>query len=110
MCNHLRSGRTAAATRADVAELHEFDHWPARWVWPLFAGMLVLQAAAVFLPTAYWPMLLVIWPAIGVVMFIFMLSFHDASHGRIHPVPWLNELFGHIAGTLGITPLHAYRD
>jgi omega-6 fatty acid desaturase (delta-12 desaturase) len=71
--------------------------------------MLTLQAAAVFLPTAYWPMLLVIWPALGVIMFIFTLSFHDASHGRMHPVPRLNDFFGHIVGTLGFTPLHVYR-
>jgi peptidoglycan/LPS O-acetylase OafA/YrhL len=87
MASHLRSGRTVAATRADVAELHEFDHWPARWLWPLLAWMLALQAAAVFLPTAYWPALLVIWPALGVTIFVFTLSFHDASHGRMHPVP-----------------------
>jgi fatty acid desaturase len=109
MGSHLKSGQTAAATRADVVELHEFDHWPARWVWPLFAGTLALQAAAVFLPTAYWLVLLVIWPALGVIIFVFTLSFHDASHGRMHPVPWLNELFGHIVGTLGFTPLHVYR-
>jgi fatty acid desaturase len=42
-------------------------------------------------------------------MFIFTLSFHDASHGRMHPVGWVNELVGHIVGTFGFTPLAVYR-
>ena len=109
MCNHHTSSRGPATTRAGVAELHEFDHWPVRWVWPLLAGMLALQAAAVSLPTAYWPMLLVIWPALGAMMFVFTLAFHDASHGRFHPLHRLNEAFGHIAGTLGFIPLNVYR-
>jgi fatty acid desaturase len=109
MCIPSSKRRTPAATRADVAELHEFDHWPARWVWPLLVGMLALQAAAVSLPTAYWPLLLVIWPALGAILFVFTLAFHDASHGRFHPMHRLNEAFGHIAGTLGFTPLHVYR-
>jgi fatty acid desaturase len=109
MCEHLERGQTAAATRAEIADLHEFEHWPARWVWPLFVGMLALQATAVVVPAAYWPIFLVIWPALGAIMFIFTLAFHDASHGRMHPIGWLNEAFGHIVGTLGFTPLHVYR-
>jgi len=109
MCQPSSSRRAPAATRGEVAELHDFDHWPARWVWPLLAGMLALQAAAVSLPTAYWPMLIAIWPALGAIMFVFTLAFHDASHGRFHPVHRLNEAFGHIAGTLGFIPLNVYR-
>lgn len=108
MCNPL-TNRASATTRTEMAELHEFDHWPARWVWPLLSGMLALQLAAVSLPTTYWPLLLVIWPAIGAMMFVFTLAFHDASHGRFHPVHRANEIFGHIAGTLGFTPLQVYR-
>jgi fatty acid desaturase len=101
--------RTPATTRADVAQLHEFKHWPARWIWPLFGGMLALQLAAVNLPTAYWPLLLVIWPALGAILFVFVLAFHDASHGRFHPVTFMNEGFGHVVGTFGFTPLNVYR-
>jgi fatty acid desaturase len=71
--------------------------------------MMALQLTAVMLPAAYWPALLVIWPAIGTAMFIFTLSFHDASHGRMHPVGWVNEVVGHIVGTFGFTPLAVYR-
>lgn len=103
------SHRTTATTRGDIAELHEFDHWPGRWVWPLLIGMLALQATAISLPAEYWPLLLIIWPALGTVMFVFVLAFHDASHGRFHPVSWFNEAFGHVVGTLGLTPLSVYR-
>jgi fatty acid desaturase len=71
--------------------------------------MLALQGAAVLLPVSYWPLLLLIWPALGTIMFVFSLAFHDASHGRFHPVHSLNEGFGHIVGTMGFTPLHVYR-
>jgi fatty acid desaturase len=54
-------------------------------------------------------MWLILWPAIGAIMFIFILAFHDASHGRFHPVPWLNEGYGHLVGTFGLTPLAVYR-
>jgi fatty acid desaturase len=42
-------------------------------------------------------------------MFDFVLAFHDASHGRLHPVPWLNELLGHLLGSLALVPLSVYR-
>lgn len=109
MCQHSPSRGARVESRADVARLHEFDHWPARWVWPLVAAMFAMQAVAVALPTSYWPLLLVLWPAIGTILFVFTLAFHDASHGRFHPVHRLNEAFGHIVGTLGFTPLHVYR-
>jgi fatty acid desaturase len=109
MCLPSPTHGAHASSRADVAKLHEFEHWPARWLWPLLAGLLTLQAVAVSMPASFWPALLVVWPAIAVIMFVFTLAFHDASHGRFHPVHRLNELFGHIAGTLGFTPLYVYR-
>jgi fatty acid desaturase len=109
MCQPSHETRAPAATRADIAELHEFHHWPARWVWPLLVGMLALQAVAIALPKYDWPLLLLLWPAVGAIMFVFTLAFHDASHGRFHPIGWMNEMFGHLVGTLGFTPLHVYR-
>jgi fatty acid desaturase len=109
MCQHSPSRGARAESRADVARLHEFEHWPARWVWPLVGAMFALQGLAVSLPTSYWPLLLVLWPAIGTILFVFTLAFHDASHGRFHPLHRMNEAFGHLVGTLGFTPLHVYR-
>jgi len=71
--------------------------------------MLALQAAAATLPTTYWPLLVVICPAIGAIMFVFVLAFHDASHGRFHPVAFMNEAYGHVVGSFGFTPLAVYR-
>jgi fatty acid desaturase len=102
--------REHATTRADIAKLHEFDHWPARWMWPMLIAMLALgAAAAVAEEEAWWPLLLVILPMQSALMFVFVLAFHDASHGRLHPIHWVNEAFGHVVGTLGLTPLNVYR-
>jgi fatty acid desaturase len=109
MCQPSPLRGAPATSRADLAQLHEFEHWPARWVWPLAAALFAMQAVAVALPASYWPLLLVLWPAIGTILFVFTLAFHDASHGRFHPVHWLNEAYGHIVGTLGFTPLAVYR-
>ena len=98
-----------ARTRDDIARLHEFHHWPARKLWPMFGAMLGLSGAAVWAAANYWPLLLVIWPALGAVLFVFVVAFHDASHARLHPVRWVNELFGHLTGSLGFTPLEVYR-
>src|SRR5215203_3728429 len=102
--------REHATTRADIAKLHEFEHWPARWMWPMLIAMLALgAAAAVAEEEACWPLLLVILPMQSTLMFVFVLAFHDASHGRLHPIHWVNEAFGHAVGTLGLTPLNVYR-
>ncbi len=100
---------THATTREDIARLHEFEHWPASWMWPLLLASLVLGAAAGFADEDCWPLLLIIWPALAAVNFILVLAFHDASHGRIHPVHWMNEAYGHLMGTIMLTPLAVYR-
>ena len=43
------------------------------------------------------------------ILFVFVLAFHDASHGRLHPVHRMNEFYGHILGTVIFTPLAVYR-
>lgn len=98
-----------ATTREDIARLHEFDHWPASWMWPLILASLALGAAAGFADEDCWPLLLIIWPALAAVNFILVLAFHDASHGRIHPVHWMNEGYGHLLGSIMLTPLSVYR-
>jgi fatty acid desaturase len=101
--------RAPAASRADIAAMHEFEHWPVRWLWPLLAALFVLQALAAREEQQCWPLLLLICPAISAIMFVFVLSFHDASHGRLYPLHWLNELHGHLVGTFSFTPLAVYR-
>ena len=101
--------REYATTRADIAKLHEFEHWPARWMWPMFLATLALGAAAGLAEEVYWPLLLIILPLQSALMFVFVLSFHDASHGRLHPVHRVNEAIGHALGTAMLTPLNVYR-
>jgi fatty acid desaturase len=101
--------REQAASRADIAKLHEFAHWPARWIWPMLISMLALGAAAGIAQEECWPLLFVILPLQSALMFVFVLSFHDASHGRLHPVHRVNEAFGHFLGTAMLVPLNVYR-
>lgn len=101
--------RPVATTRQEIAELHAFKHWPARKLWPLIFFTLALTAAAADLPYEYWPLYLLIWPALGTLLFLFVIAFHDASHDRLHPVHWINEVFGHVVGTISLVPLDVYR-
>ncbi len=101
--------REHATSRAGIAKLHEFEHWPASWMWPMLIATLALGAAAAAAEDVYWPLLLLILPLQSALMFVFVLSFHDASHGRLHPVHWMNEAFGHALGTAMLTPLNVYR-
>lgn len=109
MFGRSRSERAPATTRADIARLHTFEHWPATRLWPMLIVSFGLGAMASVLPATYWPFLIIIWPAMGAAIFVFVLAFHDASHERLHPIHWLNEAFGHVAGTLMFIPLSVYR-
>jgi fatty acid desaturase len=109
MSNLRATGADTATTRADIAEMHQFEHWPIRWIWPMAAALVGLQLLAARQSQECWLLLLAICPAISAIMFIFVLSFHDASHGRLYPLDWLNELHGHLVGTFSLTPLAVYR-
>src|SRR4051794_9860548 len=102
-------GRAHATTREDIAELHEFQHWPAQWMWPMLAASLALSGAAGVAVEKCWPLLLLIWLPLAAIDFVLVLAFHDASHGRFHPVHWMNEAYGHFMGTIMWTPLNVYR-
>jgi fatty acid desaturase len=78
-------------------------------MWPLIIASLALSGAAGVAAENYWPLLFIIWPMLSSIDFILVLAFHDASHGRIHPVHWMNEAYGHLMGTIMLTPLNVYR-
>jgi fatty acid desaturase len=109
MVERTTSERSHASTRAEIARLHAFEHWPGPWMWPMIVAMPLLGWAAAEAVEEYWPALVVIWPLQTVLMFVFVLAFHDASHGREHPVTWVNELYGHVLGTVTFIPLAVYR-
>jgi fatty acid desaturase len=98
-----------AASRADINRLHEFKHWPAWRLWPLVIAALALTQAASVVHSHNWPLLFLICPALGALLFVFVIAFHDASHDRLHPVHWMNEAFGHVVGTLMFVPMEVYR-
>jgi len=101
-------GRTRATTREDIARMHEFEHWPGLWLGSPIVASLSLGAAAGVAAANCWELLIVIWPAIGVIDFILVLAFHDASHGRLHPMHRINDAYGHFMGTIMVTPLSVY--
>jgi fatty acid desaturase len=107
----LSNAAAAGPARGEIARLHAFDRWPARNLGPMQAalGALMASSAVAWQTPAHRPALLFIWPAYGYVLWQFTLAFHDASHGRFHPVHWVNEQFGHVAGTLSFVPLAVYR-
>jgi fatty acid desaturase len=109
MHDHPTRRGANSENREVIARLHEFDHWPGRWIWPMFGASLALSGAASVAYYNCWPLLLVAWPAIGAIDFVLVLAFHDASHGRLHPVHWMNEAYGHLMGTVMWTPLNVYR-
>jgi fatty acid desaturase len=109
MINRLLRFRPVAKTRDDIARLHAFVHWPAKKLWPLIIVSLALSVVAARLPGDYWPVLLLVWAALGTILFVFVLTFHDASHDRLHPVRWMNDAIGHLMGSLMFIPLDVYR-
>src|ERR1043165_1363161 len=98
-----------ATSRAEIARLHEFEHWPMVWMRPMFLATLALCVGAGVAYSHCWPLLLILLPAQSVFVFVFILSFHDASHGRIHPSHRVNEALGHVMGTVIFVPLSVYR-
>src|SRR3954471_13576184 len=102
-------GRTHATTREEIAELHEFHHWPVHWMWPMLVASLALSGAAGVAAEKCWPLLFVIWLPLAAIDFVLVLAFHDASHARFHPIHWMNEAYGHFMGTIMFTPLNVYR-
>lgn len=107
----LKNHPETASAREEIARLHAFERWPARNSGPMQVALvgLAVASAACWLMPAYRPALLLVWPAYGYVLWQFTLAFHDASHGRFHPVRWVNELFGHGVGTFSFLPLAVYR-
>jgi fatty acid desaturase/peptidoglycan/LPS O-acetylase OafA/YrhL len=47
--------------------------------------------------------------ASGVSLFVLTGLVHEASHGLLSRMAWLNELMGNLAGWMVLTPLSAYR-
>lgn len=109
MINDRKTRPANATTMADIAQLHEFEHGPGVWIWPAIVATLALSGIAGIAAQTCWPLLFLIWPMLGTLMFVLVLAFHDASHGRLHHVNWLNEAYGHLMGTIMLTPLQVYR-
>ncbi|MFO1092684.1 MAG: fatty acid desaturase [Planctomycetaceae bacterium] len=50
-----------------------------------------------------------IWLTSIIVAHNKLIAFHEAAHGLLQPIRWLNELIGQILGCITLVPLTAYR-
>ena len=108
--SRFAAGRAQATTRADIAAMHEFEHWPVRWMWPMTIAFVLLQSLA-----ARENHNLLADAAVD------LARASARSDVRLRPelprrepratlsVHWLNELHGHIVGTFSFMPLAVYR-
>jgi fatty acid desaturase len=56
----------------------------------------------------YWATA-VVWVASTTVAHNKLIAYHEAAHGLLQPIHWLNELIGQILGCVTMVPLTAYR-
>jgi fatty acid desaturase len=70
----------------------------------------LLWVAAVWTFHSGWfAVLVLVWIASILVSHNKVIAFHEATHGLLQPLPWLNELIGEIIGCVSLVPLTAYR-
>jgi fatty acid desaturase len=81
----------------------------------------LLHGTLTFLQTALWgaavwawhqehyALLAAIWLTSIIVAHNKLVAFHEAAHGLLQPIRWLNELVGQILGCITLVPLTAYR-
>lgn len=82
---------------------------------PLLHGSLtllqgLLMAGAVWTYHRGWyAALVVVWLVAVIVAHNKLIAFHEAAHGNMQPVRFLNELIGQLIGCASLVPLTAYR-
>lgn len=59
--------------------------------------------------SGWFAALVLVWIASTVVAHNKLIAFHEATHGLLQPIPWLNELIGQIIGCASLVPLTAFR-
>ncbi len=99
----------AATTRERLRPLHEP---PLRFGGHFLAGgaHLALAAASIAAWTAgYWPLSVLLWPALAWMGHAALSRLHEAAHRMLFRSRVLNEAVGVLIGTLALTPLSVYR-
>ena len=101
-------------SRTHLLELHQ-PRWSGTWVWVGFAVAVVLLEAAILAlllgPTGVWG-----WAAVAVLVLLLahvmhghLIAFHEAAHGSLCPVGWLNDFFGLHISAFNLMSLALYR-
>ena len=57
----------------------------------------------------WWPLSVALWPLIIWMNHAALTLLHEAGHGMLAPVRWVNEAHGGLIGTASLIPLSVYR-
>lgn len=71
--------------------------------------VLLMACAVLVFHRGWYALLALVWIVAAIVAHNKLIAFHEAAHGLLQPVRWLNELIGQILGCATMVPLTAYR-
>lgn len=104
-----------SAFKTRLQTLHRL-RWSATWVWLGFlAAFLCVQALTFTLllggmtETWQWAALILLVLLTSHIMHTHLIAFHEAAHGLLCPVPWINDGLGRLLGTLSFMSFELYR-
>jgi fatty acid desaturase len=106
-----RRRNMARADRERLIELHE-PRWSATGIWLVFAvSFFVIEGLLFWSVTAgaWWvaaPLILVL----AHLMHAHLIAFHEAAHGSLCPLPWLNDALGMFIGIHSFMGFSLYRE
>ena len=99
-----------ADRKATIRDLHDncwarlLPHNLVSFVW---VGL--IWAAIASWSTGWWPVTVLVWLLAAHMGHMKMSSFHEASHGTLHPTFFRNEMQGMLIGSVILTPLSVFR-
>jgi fatty acid desaturase len=104
-----------ALSKEHLLELHR-PLWSGTWVWFLFFAAFFLSQGmllAILLSALPWyvqvPAVTLLVLVLGHLMHGHLIAFHEAAHGSLCPVRWVNEVLGILVGLFSFMSLSIYR-
>jgi len=100
------------------ARLHALHHvgWSGTWIWLAFvAAFLALEGVLLGLLLTgleqAWQVAVVLVAVLlaGYLMHSHLIALHEAAHGLLCPVPWINDGIGRLLGLLSLLSFELYR-
>jgi fatty acid desaturase len=101
--------------KARLVAMHHVG-WSGTWIWLAFiSAFIALEVIALLLLMAgleyAWQMaaVVVVVLLMAYLMHAHLIALHEAAHGLLCPVPWINDGIGLLLGTLSFLSLELYR-